>query len=170
MCLRLREFPGSGSEPGEVLRAKQNYPAVVASENTKEATHLARPRLVDQAMALLGPLEARIMQLVWEDKLPEPFIVHDVHEKLPRLAYTTVMTTVHRLADKGLLSATRLKGVRAHQYREELSPREFLNEQGGLEIDDLIARYGDTALAAFAARLEQISPERRERLRRLGGR
>ncbi|MHB8508025.1 MAG: BlaI/MecI/CopY family transcriptional regulator [Candidatus Dormibacteria bacterium] len=130
---------------------------------------MARPRLIDKAMALLGPLEARIMQLVWDDQLPAPFIVRDVHAKLPELAYTTLMTTVHRLADKGLLNATQLQGVRAHQYRQELSPKQYLQEQGGREIDELIARYGDAAFVAFAARLEEISPERRERLRKLAG-
>ncbi|GAC1326858.1 MAG: BlaI/MecI/CopY family transcriptional regulator [Candidatus Dormibacteria bacterium] len=107
------------------------------------------------------------MRLVWEDELPDPFVVRDVHQELPRLAYTTVMTTVHRLADKGLLNSCQVRGIRAHQYRRELSPKQFLVTQGSREIDDLIARYGDAALAAFAARLEEVSPERRERLRRM---
>ena len=131
--------------------------------------NLGRPRLIDKAASLLGPLEARIMTLVWENELPQPFTVRDLQVIVPELAYTTLMTTAHRLAEKGLLNSTHFRGVRAHQYRQELSAREFLRARGGREIDDLVARYGETALVAFAAKLQEISPERRERLRKLAG-
>lgn len=131
--------------------------------------NLGRPSLRDKAAALLGPLEARIMMLVWDKKLPQPFTVRDLQVFAPELAYTTLMTTAHRLAEKGLLNSTHSRGVRAHQYRQELSPSEFLRARGGREIDDLVERYGQTALVAFAAKLREISPERRERLRKLAG-
>ncbi len=63
------------------------------------------PADLDRALGLLGRLEARIMRAVWTGQVPEPFAVRDVHAHMPELAYTTVMTTLRRLADKGLLVA-----------------------------------------------------------------
>jgi predicted transcriptional regulator len=62
----------------------------------------------------LGDLEADIMSAVWEKKRAT---VQDVQEALvPRraLAYTTVMTVMSRLAEKGLLE--RIKEGRAYVY------------------------------------------------------
>src|SRR5947209_118013 len=55
---------------------------------------------------VLGPLEAELMDLVW--KAERPVAVRELHEKLnhgrqPELAYTTVMTVMARLAEKGVL-------------------------------------------------------------------
>jgi penicillinase repressor len=62
-------------------------------------------RDVERAMALLGPLEGRVMRAVWTGEVAETFVVRDVQALMPKLAYTTVMTTLRRLADKGLLTA-----------------------------------------------------------------
>ncbi len=64
---------------------------------------------------LLGDLERRVMEHLW--KTPEPQTVRQVHAVVsaPRaLAYTTVMTVLRRLADKGLVAQHR--GDRAHRY------------------------------------------------------
>ena len=52
---------------------------------------------LDRAVSLLGPLEGRIMRAVWTGQAAEAFVVRDVHALMPELAYTTVMTTLHRL-------------------------------------------------------------------------
>ena len=57
----------------------------------------------------LHELEAEIMDIVWSRKLRR-FAVSDVLavlEKRREVAYTTVMTTVARLHDKGLLTRER---------------------------------------------------------------
>ncbi|TME50723.1 MAG: BlaI/MecI/CopY family transcriptional regulator, partial [Chloroflexi bacterium] len=68
-------------------------------------------------MSLLGPLEGRLMKLIWDGRVHEPFIVRDVLALTPELAYTTVMTTLNRLADKGLLSVTKMGSHQPHKYR-----------------------------------------------------
>jgi predicted transcriptional regulator len=123
-----------------------------------------------RAMTVLGPLEGRLMKLIWEGRVDEPFIVRDVLAHTPELAYTTVMTTLNRLADKGLLSVTKTASHQPHKYRAKGGVSEFLADSGRAEVDRLVERYGDAALAAFAARLDRLSPATREALKRLRSR
>ena len=108
------------------------------------------------------------MRLVWTGRLAAPFTVRDVHTRLQNLAYTTVMTTVARLADKGLLDANEASRRRAYLYSLALSPGEFLRRSSEEQVEDLIARFGDVALASFASRLNTLSPAQRRRLGRRG--
>jgi len=121
-------------------------------------------------MALLGPLEGRLMKLIWDGRVREPFIVRDVLTLTPELAYTTVMTTLNRLADKGLLIVAKMGSHQPHRYRAKGGVKEFLADSGRAEVDRLIELYGDAALAAFAARLDRVSPATRESLKRLRSR
>jgi predicted transcriptional regulator len=125
---------------------------------------------LERALSLLGPLEARIMQAVWSGQVAEPFAVRDVHAHMPELAYTTVMTTLRRLADKGLLAADATVGKRAYDYRTAATPEAFLTAASHREAQQVLDRYGDAALAAFAARLDALTPEQRRRLEELEGR
>ena len=124
---------------------------------------------LDRAASLLGPLEGRIMRAVWAGRAGEAFVVRDVQALMPELAYTTVMTTLHRLAGKGLLAARAERGQRAHEYRVAQSPASYLAAASQREAGDVVARYGEAALAAFAARLAGLSPEQRRRLEELTG-
>lgn len=122
---------------------------------------------LERALGALGPLEARIMRVVWTGSLATPFTVHDVHDGMPELAYTTVLTTMRRLSDKGLLEVEAAVGRRSHHYRAAGDPAAFLAAQSDREAAAVVARYGDAALAAFAHRLEALTPEQREALHRL---
>lgn len=119
------------------------------------------------AVNLLGPLEGRIMREVWLQRVPSPFRVRDVLRHTPDLAYTTVMTTLNRLADKGLLERKSVPPQRAHEYRTAVTPHVFLQNTSQAHVDRLIDRFGDTALAAFAARLDRLTPDQLRRLREL---
>lgn len=120
-----------------------------------------------RALALLGPLEGRIMQQVWSGQLPEPFLVRDMLSRMPDLAYTTVMTTVNRLADKGALVAQEGKVQRAIPYLSAGDPATYLAHSSKRQVQNLVSRYGEAALAAFAAELDGLSPEQQARLRAL---
>lgn len=110
------------------------------------------------------------MRAAWGD-LPDDFTVRDVHTRMPEFAYTTVMTTVVRLARKGLLAVQPgTTGRRAHRYAVAETARAHLQRASVDEARRFVQRYGDAGLAAFSAQLERLSPERRERLRRLAGR
>jgi len=120
-----------------------------------------------RALTLLGPLEARIMRAVWSGALPDSFVVRDVHKALPELAYTTVMTTVSRLAEKGLLAVKQIPRQKAYRYRSAKTADEFLTSQSEEQVDLILERFGDVALSAFAARLDALSAHQRRRLQEL---
>jgi len=119
---------------------------------------------VDRAVGSLGPLEGRIMREAWSGRWGSRFVVRDVAALFPELAYTTVMTTMRRLADKGLLVAEAIVGQKAYNYEVVGSPAEYLATASRQEVAEVVARYGDAALVAFAASLVGLTPEHRRRL------
>jgi predicted transcriptional regulator len=134
-----------------------------------ERTADAQDRDIERAVALLGPLEGRMMCAVWTGQVTDAFVVRDVQALMPQLAYTTVMTTLRRLADKGLLTARAEPGRRAHEYRAAGTAADYLVRASHDEAAQFVARYGDAALSAFAARLADLTPEQRRRLEDLAG-
>ncbi len=75
----------------------------------------------------LGPTEAQLMDLVWKhQKLTVKQALYHLGEN-PDLAYTTVMTVLNRLAEKGLL--TRTKEHRNFIYRPVIDRKTFLAER-----------------------------------------
>ena len=123
-----------------------------------------------RALSLLGPLERRIMQAAWSGVVSQPFVVHDMQAHMPELAYTTVMTTMNRLAEKHMLRWRHDKGVRAHRYSVEMTAEAFLARAGRRQVREIVDRFGEVALAAFEAHLNGLTPEERERLRKLAER
>ena len=108
-----------------------------------------------------GELEGLVMDVLWDSA--EPLTPAAVRERLDPgrpLAYTTVMTILVRLVDKGLV--TRSQNGRAYAYRPRLS-RE---EQAAQRMSELLAATGDSsvALSRFVATLP---PEQVAELRRL---
>lgn len=81
----------------------------------------------EAAASVLGPLEADVMEVLWNCAEAN---VRDVTQHLPRpLAYTTVMTTLDRLYKKGLL--TRRKSERAFVYAPRLTRQEWEEKRAG---------------------------------------
>jgi predicted transcriptional regulator len=122
---------------------------------------------LEAALQLLGPLEGRIMRQVWTGAVKDTFVVRDIQRLLPDLAYTTLMTTLSRLADKEVLHVTPTPGQRAYVYTSPMDPESFVEWSSRREVERMIKRYGDVALATFADRLDRLSEDERERLRRL---
>ena len=108
------------------------------------------------------------MRALWAGEVEQPFVVRSIQVLTPELAYTTVMTTLNRLADKGLLSVDRVRAQRqAHHYRVAQSADQFLVSGSRQEVADMVSDYGDAALAAFAAKLEELTPVQLDRLRKI---
>lgn len=120
-------------------------------ENRADSQHLPE--------GLLGELEAAVMQIIWQH---EEVTVREVWEALKParpLAYTTVMTVMSRLAQKGLL-VTRKQG-RTYYYRAlATTPDEFVAQQAQRAVQQVLANFGDLAVAHFLRELEASSPER----------
>ena len=82
-------------------------------------------------------LEAEIMEVVWASGW-DWFSVADVHRRLSErreIAYTTVMTTVSRLFEKGLLE--RERQGRRYVYRARLGREAFFREVTRKVLDHL---------------------------------
>lgn len=100
-----------------------------------------------QLQGLLGPLETDVMEMVW--KLGDT-TVREVHEALAArrdLAYTTVMTTMARLASKGLLSRD-TSGL-AHRYRATVSREAYARSTVTSVVDWLVDRFPEPAMSYF---------------------
>jgi predicted transcriptional regulator len=82
----------------------------------------------------LGPLEARLLELLWARN--DPLTVRDVRLASPDLAYTTIMTTLDRLYRKGLL--LRYKHGRAFAYEPRCARDELLSELVSGHVTDLL--------------------------------
>ena len=76
----------------------------------------------DGLLRWLGPTEAAIMEIIWAAERPITVkaIWREIEREYRELAYTTVMTTMERLAEKQLLDRRRPSGSSAYVY----TPRE----------------------------------------------
>jgi len=100
----------------------------------------------------LGPLENRVMEIVWRQGTCS---VRDVIACMPRpLAYTTVMTTLDRLFKKGLLQ--RSKSERAFVYAPALSRAQWARLQAGEFMASFLAGPRPTRAALLSCLLEAV--------------
>ncbi|WP_446039568.1 BlaI/MecI/CopY family transcriptional regulator [Streptomyces sp. SID1121] len=114
-----------------------------------------------QNCIVFGPLEGEIMDVLWG--APEPLTVRDVLGRLNRaretpLAYTTVMTVMNRLSDKG--AADRVKAGRCYSYSASVS------DEAAMAVREVIRDFGVDAVAHFVTEA-QNSPDLLARLKRL---
>ena len=73
---------------------------------------------------IFGPLEVKVLDALWSHD--GPACVRDLQPAFPKVAYTTLMTTLDRLFRKGVL--TRAKDGRAFYYKP-VSTRDELKSQ-----------------------------------------
>ena len=127
--------------------------------------------------APLGGLEQAVMRHVW-DSGESGVLAVEVHEGIDRerpIAITTVLTTLDRLRDKGILR--REREGKAYRYWAAITEEELQRRIVGCVLDRLIAQFpkavaayfaqqpqGQTAkdkstLSALAARLEDLNLE-----------
>jgi predicted transcriptional regulator len=95
----------------------------------------------------IGELEQEVMKILWESDVPmKP---KEVQSKLlPReLAYTTVMTIMGRLSDKGLLSRHDRNG--AYYYYPAVNRDTFASENLKGVFSGLVSSYGEVAISQF---------------------
>jgi predicted transcriptional regulator len=83
-------------------------------------------------------------------------------------AYTTFMTVVHRLDEKGLL-ARRREG-KTDFYTPTLTRETYEERRAAAGVRELVEAYGDAALSQFAREMAALDPARRRALQRLARR
>jgi predicted transcriptional regulator len=82
-------------------------------------------------------------------------------------AYTTYMTVMSRLSDKGLL--TRRREGKTDRYAPAIGRDEYIAQRARAEVEELVEQYGDVALSHFAKQVAALDPARRRALERLAG-
>lgn len=116
----------------------------------------------------LGPLEARILAILWQrSSATVPEIVGAVRDGGHAVAYTTVLTVVSRLHRRGLLE--RNPEGRGHRYRPAVSEAELVARASETAVAGVVDRFGETALRQFALRLADLDPRARQELIDLAG-
>ena len=96
-------------------------------------------------------MEAKILDVMWDDDgWFIPAEVHAVVGRRPRLAYTTIMTTMTRLWEKGRLER-RPRG-RAFEYRALLTRTEY----AATRMNEFLTAAGDprSALTHFVSGMD----------------
>ncbi|MBI5135218.1 BlaI/MecI/CopY family transcriptional regulator [Candidatus Uhrbacteria bacterium] len=110
---------------------------------------------------MFGELEAEIMDIVWDSGTA---CVRDVLERLAKkrkIAYTTVMTVMTRLADKKVLTRTMDKSG-AFVYIPTKDKKTFMKSASEKLIKDFLTTYGDVAIAQFMDIMEKTDAKQSE--------
>lgn len=123
----------------------------------------------EKGEAFLGPLEARILDTIWSNE-KRPLTVRKVHESMgndPKLAYTTIMTTMNRLFEKGLLDreVKSGKGGLHYVYWPKMEKEAF--ERSAIQgvLGSLIDKFGEKVIDCFVEQMS-LDKDRLERLRK----
>lgn len=121
------------------------------------------PRRRHTLSEILGPLETEIMDVVWSSGEVTVREVHrEINERRP-IAYTTVMTTLGRLTDKGILS--RIEDQPAHRYKALLSREQYARSTVKSVVDWLVDHFPEPAVSYFIDRVEEEDEKVIDRLR-----
>lgn len=107
----------------------------------------------------LGPLEAEILNIIWELGL---VTVKDVHDRIltdpdRELAYTSVTTVLRRLTEKGWLACD--KKAKAFYWRPLISKQQAQVVKAHDQLHRFLAVGNPDVVAAFADSLDQTSLE-----------
>ena len=108
----------------------------------------------------LGPLEAEILNIVWE---LGPVTVKDVHDRIladpnRELAYTSVTTVLRRLTDKGWLACD--KQGRAYYWQALLTKKQAQVIKAHEQLQEFLAVGNPDVIAAFADSLDESASEK----------
>lgn len=110
----------------------------------------------------LGSLQTRILQTLSKRG---PSTVREVVDALKgKLAYTTVMTVLGRLHEKGLVG--REQRGKGYTYTPRFSETELRDRMAKYLVDEIVEDFGDVAFAHFAGALDRLDRNRLARLRR----
>ncbi len=113
----------------------------------------------------LGSLEAQVMDRVWSRGSATVRQIVDDLARSRQLAYTTVMTIMTRLHEKGLLRRSR--DGKTFVYRPALSREQFRARLSRDIVRAVVAEFGDVALAQFVAALDDVDERHRKALERV---
>jgi predicted transcriptional regulator len=118
----------------------------------------------------LHELEQEVMEEVWRlgETAGRP-VLDALNVRCDRArAYTTIMTILNRLHEKGLL--TRRREGKGDVYAPTLSREQYADARAAAQVDALVDEWGELAFVHFAKQMATLDPRRRQQLARLARR
>lgn len=104
-----------------------------------------------------GPLEAKIMDILWNDVEMTIKDVQRVLEKEKVTNFNTVMTVMNRLVEKGML-LKRAEG-RTSLYQPVLSREVFLHTKSKQMANELMDEFGNVVVSHMLDALEDVDDD-----------
>ena len=96
----------------------------------------------------LGPLEIRVMEIIWENgDVTVQQVLDELNQEHRDYAYTTIMTVMSRLANKGLLH--REPSGRFYTYKPVFDPDELMTHFSSKAVEEVLKDFGELAIAQF---------------------
>lgn len=109
-----------------------------------------------------GPLEAKIMELLWRaDELSIKEVQQRLEQEKP-VNFNTVMTVMNRLVDKGFLEK-RHQG-RLSIFRPTQSKEQFIEEQSKKLTENLLDEFGGVVINHMLDSLKDVDQSLLEKL------
>lgn len=115
-----------------------------------------------QELPTLGEFEIRTLRHVWENQPCTDRQVWELVQEEREIARTTVLKTMQRLEDKGLL--VRVKGSSPIQFRAALDETRVLPELVGRFVDSILGGSAEP-LVAYLADSKKLSAKDLQALR-----
>ncbi|QGQ47731.1 BlaI/MecI/CopY family transcriptional regulator [Metabacillus sediminilitoris] len=109
-----------------------------------------------------GPLEAKIMDIIWTNSEMSIKEVKQQLEKEKPTNFNTVMTVMNRLVDKKILEK-RVEG-RMSQFKPVQSKEEFIDEQSKKLTENLLDEFGGLVVNHMLDSLQDVDQSLLERL------
>lgn len=112
---------------------------------------------------ILGELEKDVMDIVW--RVDRPIAVKEALDTLKKkrtIAYTTVMTIMSRLANKGILTR-KLQGS-SYLYKSKIDREKFIAKSAERIFSSAVSAFGDEVATYFAKEIQKLNPKKRREL------
>ncbi len=106
-----------------------------------------------QVARTMGPLEAEVMEVVWQKEEASVRDVYQVFARKREIAYTTVLTVLRNLNRKGLLR--RRRNTNGYLYTPSVSRQDFVESRVGEIMDLLLDRFPGPTLSHLLRRMER---------------
>lgn len=112
---------------------------------------------------ILGELEKEIMEFLWEadSSVTVREVVDRIRQKR-QVAYTTIMTIMNRLVDKGIL-VRKLKGS-SYLYQPRVSRDQFIAKAAHRIFSTAVSNLGEGVASYFLKEIQKLGPKKRQEL------
>lgn len=126
---------------------------IISSMNKKQVTG-----------KVLGELESEIMEIIWNQKKVVKSVkdVSEILKKRRKIAYTTVMTIMTRLVDKGVL-VRHFNGPN-YLYKPKVTKEQFIAKAVHGIFSSAVSTLGEEVLTHFIKEIQKITPKKRQQL------